>query len=205
MEEKQLIPEQQEGGATGAKSSVTAESVALAKSLFRASCERLFDVNHWYEYAGRKGTEFMLTDENGNDLPDQTAHTGQLIRIRLPAPANPEGDGYDWVRIEEVIHSRNPMIDEHTCGFRVRPVENPRKRSGSGEAHFYKSTATSSFLVVRKGKCVCAIEKGRNEQPNLKGSFFTKVRNFFVALGAMLGLAVPMWKLWASSMLKPKG
>jgi hypothetical protein len=127
---------------------------------------------------------------------------GNLIRIKLPAPPNQQGDGFDWVRIEEFENSKDLLKDEELFGFRVRPVENPLSRSGES-AHFYTSDATSSFLVMRKSCTISAMEKGRNEVPNASGSFLNKIRNILIAIPAMLGLSKPQWKNLTDGILNP--
>lgn len=203
MEEEKLVPQQREGGATGATARRTAVSAEVARNLFRDACERMLNVNSWYDYAGRKGTEFQLTDAQGNPLSRTEAQEGDLIRINIPAPPNAEGGDYDWVVIEKFDRVGEDSSGKQSFGFRVRPVPNPGK-AHSQEAHFYTQRTTSTFLICRSGATVYAMERGRNEKPNLKGSFWNKVRNFFVGLGAMLGLSIPMWKLWAESMLEPR-
>jgi len=198
----ELVPQQVTGSATGATSKLHAVSVRAALKTFAKARARLLDVNNWYNYCGKKGAEFQLTDHNGNPLSTSQPEIGNLIRIRLPAPSNDKGDGYDWVRIEQFESSSSSDNDEQVFGFRVRPVSNPKDRTNES-AHFYTSEATSSFLVRRKGAIVFAMERGRNEKPNPTGAFLNKLRNFFVAVAAMLGMAVPQWKMLTRAILKP--
>lgn len=200
---KQLIPDQHSGAKTGATSTLNFKNKFIAIKSFNTAKYRLLDVNHWFNLCGRKGAEFQLTDESGNALQTTIPEVGNLIRIKLPAPPNPKGDGYDWVRIEKFENLKNTAKDEDLYGFRVRPVSNPFNRSGDS-AHFYTSEATSSFLIYRKGCVVSALERGRNEKPNTSGSLLNKLRNFFVALPAMLGLSKPQWKNLVDGILGSK-
>ncbi|MFL5754432.1 MAG: hypothetical protein ACJ76F_13555 [Bacteroidia bacterium] len=123
------------------------------------------------------------------------------MRISLPGPGNPEGDGYDWVRIEEFENKLNQLKDEEIFGFRVRPTANPRGLEKES-AHFYTKTASSTFLIVRVADKVTVMEKGRNEKTNTEsGSLITRLRNAAVAVGARLGLARPQWKMLIKGVL----
>ncbi|WP_343636270.1 hypothetical protein [Fluviicola sp.] len=203
MAQKNIIPKQIVGGKTGATASVKTSSVEAAKVLFEEAKHRLFAINNWQKVCGGKGASFLLTDKHGNPLTQTTPEIGNLIKIKLPAPPNKQGDGYDWVRIETFENTTNPVNDEETVGFRVRPVSNPADHSGES-AHFYTSDATSSFLVIRRGSRVYALERGRNEQPNPSGGFWNKIRNILIALAAMLGLAVPQWKMLVNGIVGKK-
>ncbi len=198
---KKIIPDQQVGSKTGATSSFDLKNKFSAIKLFNTAKYRLLDVNHWYDICGRKGAEFQLTDDKGNILDSAIPDIGNLIRIKLPAPPNAKGDGYDWVRIEKFENLKDLSKDEDLYGFRVRPVSNPNNRSGES-AHFYTNDATSTFLIYRRGSKVFAMERGRNELPNASGSFLNKIRNFLVAIPAMLGFSKPQWKSLVEGILE---
>jgi len=203
MAKENIIPKQFIGAKTGATSSVKVSSVEAAAALFNEAKQRLFDINNWQNLCGGKGAAFQLTDKHGNALTQTPPEVGNLIKIKLPAPSNEKGDGYDWVRIEKIENTTNPINDEEIVGFRVRPVSNPADHSEES-AHFYTSDATSSFLLVRRGSRVYAMERGRNEQPNPVGGFWNRIRNIIIALAAMLGLAVPQWKMLVNGILRQK-
>lgn len=160
------------------------------------------NINKWYTYSGSTGAEFTLTDPYGDVVENAAPKVGDLIRIKLPAPSNKQGDGFDWVRIEQFENYQEQLKDEEVFGFRVRPVQNPNTTSPDS-AHFYTSAATSTFLIIRKSSTVYVMERGRNENPNLSGNLFNKIRNAVVALAAMLGLAKPQWKNLVKGILKP--
>lgn len=196
----ELIPLQTKGGHTNVTSMLRLHSIADASARFRQSCERLKNVNAWERICEIPGAEFRLTDAEGQVLQHSLPGVGQLIRIRLPGPGNKQGDGYDWVRIEETEDAKHLITDEEVYGFRVRPVHAPGK-PGTGVAHFYTADATSTFLVVRSGLAVYAVERGRNEVPNLSSSLLNKLRNIMISLSAMAGLAKPQWKGLANGLL----
>lgn len=203
MTQENIIPKQFIGAKTGATSSVRASSVQAATALFNEAKQRLLDINNWQNLCGGKGATFQLVDKHGNALPQTKPEVGNLIKIKLPAPSNKKGDGYDWVRIEKFENTTNLISDEEIVGFRVRPVSNPADHSEES-AHFYTNDATSSFLVVRRASTVYAMERGRNEQPNPVGGFWNKIRNTIIAFGAMMGLAVPQWKMLVNGIVRQK-
>lgn len=199
-----LVPRQRKGSRTGASFTVKKRSAKEARALFYDARRRLMNINAWYDFCGEKGAEFYLTDASGRSTDIAHPEVGYLIRIRLPGPKNEQGHGFDWVRIEQFVDRKDVETDEEVFGFRVRPVSNPLDRSQES-AHFYTSDATSTFLVVRRGKSVCAMERGRNEKPNPKAAKLSnRIRNVVVALGAKLGLAVPQWKRLMKGIVKPK-
>jgi hypothetical protein len=197
-----MIPKQYIGNQTGATSRLKMDTRHEALLLFQAACKRLLDINNWKKICGNSGAEFALTDKEGEPLYGLNPEIGNLIRIKLPAPPNKEGDGFDWVRIEEFEDSRILLSDSETFGFRVRPVENPKNRTGNS-AHFYTSDATSTFLIIRYSHTVFALERGKNEVPNDSDSWITKIRNKVVAIVAMIGFSKPQWQNLVDGLLMP--
>lgn len=199
---QQIIPEQKTGTKTGTFVIKKSGSSSLARSLFKEASERLLDINNWGRFAGKWGARFWLTDHNGILLYNQGPEPGLLIRIKLPAPSNTEGDGYDWVQIEKIEANHNDTEEIQFLAIRVRPVPDPVHKSGPA-AHFYTKEATSTFAVVRDGRTVAALELGRNEKANTSGkhSVMNKLRNFIIAVGARLGLARSQWKALMSGIL----
>jgi hypothetical protein len=170
--------------------------------LFETAKSRLLDVNNWHRLCGPPTGEFQLTDADGNELSHKEARVGNLIRIKLPAPSNAEGEGYDWVRIEEFENRKDLLKDQDVFGFRVRPVKSPFHRDPAA-AHFYTSGATSTFLIVRVSSKVTAMEKGRNEVPNGKvRAAISKFRNLLIAVGAWFGLSKSQWTKLVKGIIK---
>jgi hypothetical protein len=188
-----LIPKQLKGGHTSETSMVQLHSVAESVERFQQCCARLNNINAWEQICTIPGAQFRLTDAHGQVLHDLPPKVGQLIRIRLPGPRNRQGDGYDWVRIEETENVRHLITDEEIYGFCVRPVQAPNKAE-AGVAHFYTTDASSSFLVIRSVLVVYALERGRNEVPNFSSGIIAGIRRRCIALAAMTGLAKPQWK-----------
>ncbi|MBC7694990.1 MAG: hypothetical protein H7141_06025 [Burkholderiales bacterium] len=189
-----IVPSQKKGNHTGAKAHLKTASVDEAIKLFGQAKHRLLDINSWQKISGKGSAEFRLTDKNGHVLKSNRPRVGNLIRIKLPAPGNKLGSGYDWVRIEVFKHVKDILKDEEVYGFRVRPIKNPLKQTETS-AHFYTSDASSTFLLKRTSEILSVMEIGRNEIPNTHPvSFLNKIRNMIVAFSASLGLAKPQWK-----------
>jgi hypothetical protein len=187
-----LVPSQFKGFKTGASTHAETTTRHDAILLFEQARRRLLDVNSWQGLCGPATAEFRLTDNMGR-LINTAPETGNLIRIKLPAPSNSEGDGYDWVRIEEFESRKDLLKDLDIFGFRVRPVHSPGT-AGNDPSHFYKSTATSTFLIIRETTKVSAVEKGRNEVPN-HGTrrLISAARNLVIAVGAWMGFSKSQW------------
>jgi hypothetical protein len=199
--EATLVPFNYRGAKTGA--SVYAETTTRhdAILLFETAKKRLLDINSWHNLCGPGSAEFTLTDESGNQI-NTVPKAGNYIRIKLPAPPNAEGHGYDWVRIEEFENRKDLLKDQDIFGFRVRPSNNPVD-AGGDPAHFYKSTATSTFLISRQSTRVTAFEKGRNEIPNGNArKFANSLRNLVIAVGAWLGLSKSQWARLMKGIIK---
>src|SRR6185436_10561174 len=104
------------------------------------------------------------------------------------------GQGYDWVKIESIDDHRDPSGPIEEVSFRVRPASSPLD-GNNDTAHFFSDHATSTFSVVRDKRTIKASVHGRNESPNLKtGKTSDKIRNAFIATGAITGLAKVQWK-----------
>ncbi|MBC8173188.1 MAG: hypothetical protein H7X71_04705 [Chitinophagales bacterium] len=198
---KLTVPEQSKGGFVNAVKEVECNSREEAVRLFHAAKSRLTSINEWNRLCGKASADFVLTNSAGI-YKTGDPEAGDYIRINIPAPGTTAGEGYDWVRIEKVETLTDIAEDTESAAIRARPVTNPLKPQND-TAHFYTSDATSSFVVERKGLQVSAGVYGRNEVPNLKTDKLNdKVRNVFIAVGAMLGLAKTQWTLLVNGFIK---
>lgn len=192
-DEKPTVPPQHEGTKKDIDVSVQAADDNDAKKIFMIARNRLMDVNHWHEYAQPITGKFMLTDPSGKQV-SRTAEKGDYFKIDIPAPGNADGKGYDWVQIEAIEERGTPDGPNESIAVRVRPASNPNT-PGDETAHFFKDSATSSFVVERKGREVVAAVYGRNEVPNTETSnIIDKVRNAIVGTTAILGFSNVQWK-----------
>lgn len=188
-----IIPSQKEGSETGAEDKTVTDTLNDAKDLFNQAKKRLLDINSWDKFSGPASATFCLIDANGKEV-SREPKVGDFIRIDLPGPGTSEGKGYDWVIIEAIDDKSLSEKDEEYFAIRCRPSPPPGSTKET-IAHFYTDSASSTFILERKGNIVSAAEKGRNEIINNKNvNVADKVRNTVVASSAMNGMAYPQWK-----------
>lgn len=197
---KDTIPDQQQGAEVNVEESVTLTSTDAAKHFFSQVRQRLLNVNKWKELAGALSAGFTLTDRNG-ELVDGLPQPGHYFKIDIPAPGIITGEGFDWVKVEEVKDEQQPDADY--ISIRVRPASSP-VNGRNDVAHFLTEDATSTFVVQRRGATVTAGVYGRNETPNVNeaDTLLDKARNAIVGSGAVSGLAKLQWKGLVSGLLK---
>ena len=189
-----LIPQQEEGASTNTESSVDV-SATEADHFFSIVKQRLLNVNQWHEYSGTGSATFCLLDEKGNFIK-RNASKGDYFEIDIPGP----GGEKDYVQIEDIAELNNK--EEQSLIIKVRPSPNPKNRSSDTD-HFFSESATSSFMVKRKGNRITAGVYGRNEKPNIDASStIDKIRNTIVATGAALGFSKIQWKSLVNGLLK---
>lgn len=196
---ERYIPEQKEGGQTDTDASIQLNTPEQAKQFFNLACSRLLDVNNWQKVCGSDATHFALINAEGKSV-DRDAAEGDYFRIDIPGPGNRAGEGYDWVRVEEVkFHTGD---EEEMCCIRVRPTEAPVNKDHD-VAHFFKDKATSTFMVTRTGNTVTAGVHGRNEKPNTDTHRLTdNVRNALVGTASRLGFSLPQWKMLVEGLVR---
>ncbi|TCC88070.1 hypothetical protein EZ428_20325 [Pedobacter frigiditerrae] len=196
--ENQLIPKQEIGSEMDAVSSISFETLEEAITFYILAKQRLAAVSNWAKVCGTDATTFELLNALGS-APAELGE-GNLIKIDIPGPGTGVGSGYDWVKIEKI--ESGETLNEQYFGFRVRPCANPEKPT-AGTAHFFKDTATSTFLIRLSQNTVYAEMHGRNEVPNTEdASFFDGLRNMTVGYTAKIGLSYPQWKLLVDGLVK---
>ena len=199
-----IVPGQEKGGKTDTEHQVEFTTAEAAKRYFMVAKERLQDVNRWHEVAGSLTAGFTLTDDSGREVA-RPAQTGDYFKIKVPAPGPGAGDGYDWVRVELIEDEAGVSDNRDAFGIRVRPAEQPGKKTQDDVAHFFRDDATSSFIIERNGRTIKAAVHGRNEVPNTTAKKpLDKARNAVVALGAIAGLSNPQWKSLVKGILNFK-
>ena len=195
---KTIVPAQREGSAYETISERVFPTEKLAKLHFQVASKRLLAVNHWHKVTTEEKTLFGLIDGRGEQVERMPA-IGDYIRIDIPGPMNHSGDGYDWVKIEDIFEDEE--IHEEFISIRVRPSSNPENQKVE-TAHFFDDSATSTFIVKRENNRITAEVHGRNEKPNLEdGSLMDKIRNTFVAFGGILGASKIQWKSFTDGLL----
>jgi hypothetical protein len=196
---EQTIPEHREGVDVNVEDSVSLKDEAEAKAFFSVVKTRLLNVNNWGKIAGALSADFQLTNEQGQEI-DGIPRKGNYFKINIPAPGIITGEGYDWVRVEEVKEESDGESD--SIAIRVRPTSSPVNEK-QDIAHFYTDEATSNFIVKREGNKVIAGVYGRNEKPNMKAdNLIDKARNAIIGTGAVTAFSKLQWKALVSGLLE---
>jgi len=194
-----IIQEHHTGKDTEAEASTELENDADAMNFYHTAKKRLLQVNQWHQLAGLISAKFQLTDANGEEINSEAVQ-GNYIRIDIPGPGSKEGDGYDWVLIEELREVAFENIQ--SIGFRVRPADNPKKDS-EHTAHFYDKSSTSNFIVTRESHVVTASIIDRNLQPNDDTESVTdKIRHTVAGMAAISAFSKIQWQNLAEGLVK---
>jgi hypothetical protein len=198
---QEVVPAQYSGQSSFTHSHIECRNNSHAKECYRIAAERLVHVNRWHEYAGQATASFQLFDETGNAI-NRPVQKNDYLRINIPGPDNPDADGSDWV---QVLQTGERSTDELELTFiTVKACSNPLT-SNITPTHFFDYPATSTFVIFRKQLTVMAAVLGRNEHANQRSTnLFTRIRNWFVYIGAQLGLANLQWKALTHGLLHVK-
>jgi len=196
-----LIPDQIKGKENNIETVKNAESRAEAIAIFKRAYARINDPLHWHVLS-RVAVARFLPPSNPNLNRPPLIREGNYLRIEIPGPGPKPGDGYDWVKVDKVIHEGSSDATDEIFGMTLRACSNPEKNTAT-TAHFFQSQATSTFVIRRTGNTVIASYHGRNEIPNIHtDSSLGNIRNAFVALGAAAGLSETIWSIIIKSFLK---
>jgi hypothetical protein len=195
----QIVPSQFAGQEIEVKATKKLKDEAEAKSLYNVAKKKLLDVNNWKKIGGTITAKFQIVDEKGEEV-SRDVKKGDYLRINVPGPGSKEGDGYDWVLVEELKEIN--MGSLQSIGFRVRPNENPFGEKNE-TAHFYSKEATSSFIISRENSKLISWIIDRNLLPNTEsGSIIDKVRDVVVGVSAMAGLSKVQWQQLADGLIE---
>ena len=194
-----ILPAQYTGQVIIAEANITCDNIDEARQVFDRSRKRLLDVNQWKELLGMMSADFCAMDSFGN-ATGKSVEQGNLMRVDIPGPGNSDGDGYDWVAVEELKEVETNEIQ--SIAFRVRPTINP-KGNTNNIAHFYDKESTSTFMVTRKDETVHSTIVDRNIKPNNDtDSVVDTLRNMPVAIGAIGLFSKVQWQSLAEGLLK---
>ena len=202
MEEKKaidIIPAQVTGKAIDAESSIELKDEERARARFQKARARLENVNEWKNYAGDISATFQLIDKDQKTVK-RKPEKGDYFKIDIPGPGSKAGDGYDWVRIEEIVNTSEPHVE--AFGFRVRPASNPHNEDAQ-PAHFYSEESTSSFIVERQGSKITASVHDRNTKPNTDAERpLDKIRDVVVGAAGALTFSKVQWQKLTDGLVK---
>lgn len=194
-----IIPEQFKGQALEVEASSVSDTETAAQSLYELAKKKLFSVNDWHKVVDGLTARFQIIDQDGNEV-SRKVNKGDYLRINIPGPGNKEGDGYDWVVVEELKEINKE--DFQSAGFRVRPTENPFGKKNE-TAHFYSNETTSSFVITRENVTVVSWIVDRNMKPNTEsGSVVDKVRDVMVGISGIAGFSKVQWQGLADGLLE---
>jgi len=194
-----IIPEQFKGQALEVEASQVSDTETAAQSLYELAKKKLFSVNDWHEIVAGLTARFQIVDQDGNEV-SRKVNKGDYLRINIPGPGNKEGDGYDWVVVEELKEINKE--DFQSAGFRVRPTENPFGKKNE-TAHFYSNETTSSFIIIRENVTVVSWIVDRNMKPNTESeSVVDKVRDVMVGVSGIAGFSKVQWQGLADGLLE---
>ncbi|PWS29276.1 hypothetical protein DHW03_05515 [Pedobacter yonginense] len=198
MNVKALLPEQKVGKQSDIEESRTFPTNEEAQQCFDLAKARLLDVSNWHVISKIEASAFCLVDAT-NSKVQRGPQIGDFIRIDVPGPGTKAGKGFDWVKIEHMEnHQENA---DHIFTMRARPDTAPATNAHE-TTHFFKSEATSNFIVRKHGLTVSAEVHGRNELPNTEADhLIDKARNLAVATGSFLGFSVVQWNLLVKGIL----
>lgn len=195
----EIIPTQFAGQEIEVEATKELKNEAEAKSLYNVAKKKLLDVNNWKKIAGTITAQFQIINEKGEEVT-RYVKKGDYLRINIPGPGSKEGDGYDWVLVEELKEIN--MESLQSVGFRVRPNENPFGEKNE-TSHFYSKEATSSFIICRENSQLISRIVDRNLLPNTEsGSLVDKVRDVVVGVSAIAGLSKLQWQQLANGLIK---
>lgn len=196
-----IVPPQFTGKEIEADATRELENETAARSFFEIAKKRLLDVNNWDKIAGAITAQFQVIDEKGKEV-NREVKKGDYLRINIPGPGSKEGDGYDWVCVEEIKEIDKEFVQ--SAGFRVRPNENPFGEKNE-TAHFYSNEASSSFIITREDAKIISWIIDRNLLPNTEStSIVDKVRDLAVGVSAIAGFSKIQWQGLADGLVESK-
>jgi len=194
-----IIPGQFKGQELEVEASKVTGNESAAQSLYELAKKKLFSVNDWHQVVAGLTARFQIVDQNGNEV-SRKVNKGDYLRINIPGPGNKEGDGYDWVVVEELKEISKGSFQ--SAGFRVRPTENPFGKKNE-TAHFYSNETTSSFIIIRENIKVVSWIVDRNMLPNIEAeSFVDKLRDVMVGVSGIAGFSKVQWQGLADGLLE---
>jgi hypothetical protein len=196
-----IVPAQVSGKKNDLAESIALSDHAKAKKCFDGIKDDLLHPGVWGVRAGKAGATFELVSDKGEAVM-RAAEKGDLLKIDLPGPGTISGDGYDWVRIDEIQSGENLPTGNYLFAMRVSPCNSPSS-SNTGTAHFFTAEASSTLLVELSGTTVTLSYHGRNETPNTTaGNVVDKLRNAVTGTLAMAGVSELQWTALLKGLLE---
>jgi hypothetical protein len=196
-----IVPAQYTGEEIIADSDAELKDGSEALTFYYVVKERLLNVNNWHKLAGFLSAQFQVVDKDGREVK-RNVQKGDYVRVDIPGPGSKEGEGFDWVHVEDLKEVTGDAVQ--SIGFRVRPTANPLNKSDH-IAHFYDDIATSSFIVTKEESKVIATIIDRNLKPNDDTeSLSDKLRHTVVGRTAINSFSKIQWKNLAKGLVEMK-
>ena len=196
-----IVPSQYTGEEIEAESSVKSEDDNKAKLFYNKVKDRLLNVKDWHKATGILSARFYILDSSGKEV-GRAVQKNDYLKIDIPGPGSKEGEGYDWVQVEELNEIDEDNIQ--SIGFRVRPCSNPFSEKNE-TAHFYDEKATSNFIVTRERSEVRVTIIDRNIKPNTQAELLTdKIRDTVAGITAIGIFSKIQWQQLAEGLLSNK-
>lgn len=200
MEERNytgIIPPQEEGTEIKAEESRDYNDSDAAKAAYESAKQRLLRVNGWHSLGLR--AEFQLVNARAEEV-DGPASEGLYFRIDIPGPGTIAGDGYDWVRVQQIAEYNSP--DVQSIALQVKPAPNPTEPEAE-TTHFYSDKSTSTFTVTREGNKLIVAVYDRNIESNTESERIPdKLRNAVVGAAGMTIFSKLEWEDLAEGLVK---
>jgi len=191
-----LIPINKKGSQNDVSAFLNCDTEMEAFDHFKKLSYNLLKINDWSVNARKNPAEFFIYNKDKS----QSARENDLVKIKIPAPTNKQGNGFDWVIVRKI----QLIEDTHynAIMLQMKPHSCPENLNGR-TAHFYKDDATTTFILSKNENIIQLSIHGRNEIPNTKNvGFIDACRNFFVANGGIFGGSKLQWKDFADDFIK---
>lgn len=188
--ESELIPIAVSGKNIDLECKCTYPDTLTASKAFDKASRRLLSPSKWNSLVGDLSANFTVFNADGNCAGNDIREK-DFLRIDIPGPGSSAGKGYDWVQIAKIDRdSGNSSI-----GLQLIASPAPQADTDAEAAHFFKTGASSTFIIQRNNLSIIASYHGRNEKANIKtGSVVDNIRNALVAFGAVIGVSEIQWK-----------
>ncbi|PZF71284.1 hypothetical protein [Taibaiella soli] len=197
----ELVPFNEHGKATDLAESITLANIEDANDCFNRAYKRMLNPPLWHKLCGNLSASFILADKAGNEV-HRLATEGDKIKIDIPGPGNAVGEGFDWVTVTKIRYMGDAETAEEQIGMSLQTMSALEGNTNKA-AHFFKSGASSTFIIKREGLKVTASYFGRNEVPNIQtGDVVNNIRNAVIAVGAIAGLSELQWHSLIKSFLE---
>ncbi|KYG74678.1 hypothetical protein EV198_0834 [Roseivirga ehrenbergii] len=198
MNPERYIPEQTTGSQHNVVRRRNFSNDRIASKMYHQACRLLLNISNWNSLTEGLGGDFSYVNSKA-ELVNSLAEEGGYIRVKLPGPKNPSGNGFDWViirQLEKITMGKNlsTVLITEPCPLPYNPEE--------VISHFYASGSSNTFVLSLKGNNVEFGIYGRNEKPNISQPPFKDIiRNTLVAIMGMIGLGKIQWEVLAEGLL----